>query len=505
MGLSKSRYTLFRQCLKALWMRVHKPELAVVDPSVEARFASGNEVGDLAMGLFGDFVEVTAHTEGGLLDLGTMLQKTMQCIADGAENIAEASFSFDGNYCAVDILHKEGHGYAIYEVKSSSHSDSEEVKAKDVEKYAWDIAYQKWVLTQCGVNVTGTYLVRLNKDYRRHGDLDIQELFVITDMSEFVETEYPKVPGNVAIAKRMLEKPEPEREIGSYCKKPYECAFWQYCSRHLPAPEQSVFGLYRMSFATALKHYRNGIETLEQATEIKLTAMQQLQLSASLSHKTYVNKQGIRQFLKKLSYPLYFLDFETMQSALPKYEGTKPYQQITFQYSLHWIEEEGGKLHHTAFLAEPGGDPRRALAEQICKDIPLDVCTTAYNKNFECSRLNELADAYPDLAYHLRNISEHIVDLIDPFRAGDYYVPAMNGSFSIKKVLPALFPNDPSLDYHNLTGGVQNGGDAMDIFPKMEFMSPEDRAHYRQALLEYCGLDTYAMVKVWEKLREVSI
>ena len=144
------------------------------------------------------------------------------------------------------------------------------------------------------------------------------------------------------------------------------------------------------------------------------------------------------------------------------------------------------------------------MAEQICKDIPLDVCTTAYNKNFECSRLNELADAYPDLAYHLRNISEHIVDLIDPFRAGDYYVPAMNGSFSIKKVLPALFPNDPSLDYHNLTGGVQNGGDAMDIFPKMEFMSPEDRAQYRQALLEYCGLDTYAMVKVWEKLREVS-
>lgn len=251
MGLSKSRYTLFRQCPKALWMRVHKPESAVVDPSVEARFASGNEVGDLAMGLFGDFVEVTTHTEGGLLDLNAMLKNTMQCIADGVENIAEASFSYDGNYCAVDILHKEGDGYAIYEVKSSSHSDSEEVKAKDVEKYAWDIAYQKWVLTQCGVNVTGTYLVRLNKDYRRYGELDIQELFVITDMAEFVETEYPKVAGNVALAKRMLEKPEPEREIGSYCKKPYECAFWQYCSRHLPAPEQSVFGLYRMSSSSS--------------------------------------------------------------------------------------------------------------------------------------------------------------------------------------------------------------------------------------------------------------
>ena len=134
----------------------------------------------------------------------------------------------------------------------------------------------------------------------------------------------------------------------------------------------------------------------------------------------------------------------------------------------------------------------------------MNVCTLAYNKMFECGRIRELAALYPDLATHLLNIADHIVDLIDPFRAGDYYVPAMGGSFSIKSVLPALFPNEPSLDYHNLDEQVRNGGDAMTIFPKMRFMSPEEEQSARQALLEYCKLDTWAMVKVWEKLKEVA-
>ena len=200
------------------------------------------------------------------------------------------------------------------------------------------------------------------------------------------------------------------------------------------------------------------------------------------------------------SYPLYFLDFETMQDVVPQYEGTKPYQQIPFQYSLHWIEKPGGELKHTAFLAESGKDPRRALAEQLCMDIPLNACTTAYNKGFECGRINELAEAFPDLSCHLLNIRDNIVDFLDPFRAGYYYLPAMCGSFSIKKVLPALFPDDPALNYHNLEQ-IHNGGEAMSIFPKIKDMTPEDAATTRHNLLKYCELDTYAMVKVWEKLK----
>jgi hypothetical protein len=199
---------------------------------------------------------------------------------------------------------------------------------------------------------------------------------------------------------------------------------------------------------------------------------------------------------------MYFLDFETMQLAIPEFIGTKPFAQIPFQYSLHYIENEGGELKHKEFLAESGTDPRRAIAESLCRDIPRDVCVIAYNKSFECGRIRELADAFCDLSDHLLNIEGNIVDLIEPFRGGHYYNKNMGGSFSIKSVLPALFPSDPTLDYHNLEG-VHNGGEAMTIFPKIKDMSPSEREEARRNLLEYCKLDTYAMVKVYEKLKEV--
>lgn len=509
MGLSKSKYTLFCQCPKALWLKTFDPDKATVDPSVEARFAAGNDVGDLAMGMFGDFVEVTVKNADGSLDLGAMITKTQDCLAQGVKNICEASFSFNDdefgtNYCAVDILHKQDGGYAIYEVKSSTGNDTpKKNKPEDLLKYARDIAYQKWVLEKCGIKVTGTYLVRLYTEYVLDGELDINNLFHITDMKELVAEESVKVENNVRLAVKVLaEKNEHICDIGECCKKPYPCAFWAYCSKHIPA--NSVFNLYKMSFNDSLKLYNQGIVTFDDVAKVKLTDKQQIQVESTLNDTIIINKEGIRKFLTKLSYPLYFLDFETEQPVLPKFQGTSPYQQIPFQYSLHWIEHEGGELKHTEFLGNGVDDPRRALAEQLCKDIPMDVCTTAYNKSFECTRLKELAEAFPDLAEHLLNIADHIVDLLDPFQGGYYYAPAMDGSFSIKKVLPALFPDEPALDYHNLTGGVQNGGDAMTIYPQMGTMTPEERDKTRKALLEYCRLDTFAMVKVWEKLREVS-
>ena len=230
-----------------------------------------------------------------------------------------------------------------------------------------------------------------------------------------------------------------------------------------------------------------------------------MQVECTLNQKEHINVVGIRDFLSNLSYPLYFLDFETLQQAIPQFDGQKPYQQITFQYSLHIKESATAPYQHKEFLApSDGSDPRRVVAEQLCKDIPMNVCTLAYNKGFECGRIKELAALFPDLAVHLMNIQEHIQDLLTPFQSGYYYVPAMGGSFSIKSVLPALFPDDPSLDYHNLTGGVQNGGDAMTIFPKIQRMQPDEAKAAREALLRYCELDTWAMVKVWEKLKEMA-
>ncbi len=499
--LSKSKYCGLWQCPKIAWLRKYKPEEWVLDDGTLARMDAGNEVGDLAMGLFGDFVEVTAYTDGKL-DLQKMMDETEAEMAKGTPIICEASFSYNGLYCAVDILRKAGDGWAIYEVKSSSRSENEK---EDKLVYIADIAYQKYVLEHCGVNVTGTYLVQLNKEYVFDGTLDINKLFIITDVADSVALESGNIEPNLEIAEELLNCPdEPAIDLNMGCKKPYVCGFWNYCSKHLP--NQSVFNLYRMRFKDKLDYYHRGLISYESLRNnaVPLNSMRSRQVDFALNDMgAYVNKEAIRKFLGTLSYPLYFLDFETMQLAIPQFVGTRPYAQITFQYSLHYIEHEGGELKHKECLAESGTDPRRLIAERLCEDIPKDVCVTAYNKSFECGRLRELAGYYPDLADHLLNIESNIVDLIVPFQSGWYYNRAMGGSFSIKSVLPALFPDDPELDYHNLEG-IHNGGEAMIIFPKIQYMEPEEQKKTRENLLKYCQLDTYAMVKVWEDLKRVA-
>ena len=499
--LSKSKYCGLWQCPKIAWLRQYKPEAATIDASVQARFDAGNVVGDLAMGLFGNYVEVTTYN-GEKLDLQAMIAKTVIEMDKGTENICEASFSYNGLYCAVDILRKESNGWAIYEVKSSTkHRNDDGSYTDDKEVYIADIAYQKYVLEHCGVTVTGTYLVCLNGDYVFDGSLDLQQLFFISDVSDEVPFESNKIEPTLAIAEEILSSnEEPDIDLDPHCKKPYECAFWQYCTRHIP--DESVFKLYRLTTDKKFTYYHNGWITYRNLIDnAPIRNEKQLrQIEYALEDKgTYINKDEIAVFLQKLSYPLYFLDFETMQPVIPEYIGTKPYAQIPFQYSLHYIEKEGGEIKHKEFLAESGTDPRRALAEQLCSDIPMNVCVTAYNKAFECTRIKELADTFPDLSEHLMNIRENIVDLLVPFQSGWYYNRAMGGSFSIKSVLPAIFPDDPSLNYHNLEG-VHNGGEAMTIFPKIKDMSPEEQLKARHNLLKYCELDTFAMVKVWEEL-----
>ena len=506
-GLSKSRYTAFCQCSKLLWLKIYKPNEAPVDEALQARFEQGNKVGDLAMKLFGDYKEADAKKPDGSLDLGKMVEQTRQWMEEGVDNICEASFALEGHYCAVDILRKNGNGWDIYEVKSTSFPEFNGQETK-LEKYAPDIAYQKWVLTQCGVNVTGTYLVCLNSDYVLQGALNIQQLFVVNDMKAMVDNEYLKVPARVSQAIKVVNSgQEPDTDLSECCMKPYGCAFLDYCKRQHGVPSPSVFDLYGVgfSFKKKLDSYHQGQITFEDLRSMNIGPIQNMQIESALTGKEFINPAGIRKFLEKITYPIYFLDFETMQDPVPQYDGAKVYAQITFQYSLHIKPSATADYDHKEYLAPSDGkDPRRKLAEQLCKDIPKDVCTLAYNKMFERGRILELATLYPDLSDHLTNIANHIIDLIDPFRAGDYYVPAMGGSFSIKSVLPALFPGDKSLDYHNLDKRCQNGGDAMTIFPRIKDMEPEEVQASREALLRYCELDTWAMVKVWEKLKEAA-
>jgi hypothetical protein len=288
------------------------------------------------------------------------------------------------------------------------------------------------------------------------------------------------------------------------CNEPYDCGFWQYCAKHVPTP--SVFDLHGIHKEKAFKLYSQGsftFDDLQKYGKIK-NDIQQRQIDYTLHDKgTYIDKENIRVFLQTLSYPLYFLDFEGMQPIVPPYPQSWAYEQVPFQYSLHYIESENGELKHKEFLGVSGEDPRRAIAESLCENIPENVCTVVYNKNYECTRLKELAKLFPDLSKHLLNIRDHIVDLLVPFQKGYYYKKEMGGSFSIKSVLPAVCPNDPSLDYHALDE-VHNGTEAMNIFPLIKNMPPEQAQETRKNLLKYCELDTLALVKVWEELKRVS-
>lgn len=503
-SLSKSKYTTYCQCPLALWFSVHHPEFASpADEASQARMAMGQKVGKLAQTFLGPSVDVTVLGADGHPDLAAMIGRTRELLADpSVENICEASFEWSGNYCAVDILHRVADGWAIYEVKSSSGSDDpKKNKPADLSKYAIDIAYQKYVLEQCGLHVSATYLVRLNSDYVRGAELDLKALFHLTDMAALVGEHMPLVAANVKAAQALSA--QPDVEVGTQCKKPYECRFYHHCFGD--QPDDSVFTLYRMPFSKKLELFREGkLRLADLDPEDASTMIRQIQLSTYLFGEQ-IDRAGIRTFLsEKIRYPLYFLDFETVQYAVPEFPDSKPYQQIPFQYSLHYIEEPGGELKHTEFLGDGITDPRRALAEQLVSDIPLGACSTAFNMTFERMVIKGLADLYPDLAPHLLDIREHMEDFLVPFRSGYFYRDDMRGSFSIKKVLPALFPGDPELDYHNLPGSVHNGGEAMTIYPKLAAMTPEERDAARLSLLQYCHLDTLAMVRVWEKLVEVS-
>lgn len=492
MFFSKSKYCGLWQCPKIAWLKKYKPEEYIIDENTKSRMENGNIVGDLAMQLFGDYNEVTTYTNNKL-DIPKMIEKTKQYMLDGLDNICEASFNYNGLYCAVDILRKQDNGYAIYEVKSSTHEDNY--------VYIVDIAYQKYVLEHCGAKVTGTYLVNINSDYIFDGTLKLNELFKITDVWKFVVDEQKEVEEKIKMAEKLLEdKNEPNIDISCNCNSPYKCGFWKYCSKHLPKP--SVFDLYRLNFSKKIEYYNRGIISFDdlEKTGWFLGDIRNRQIEYALHDKgVYVDKENIKKFLDTLSYPLYFLDFETQQPIIPLYKGTRPYQQIPFQYSLHYIENKGGELKHKEFLGISGEDPRRGLAEALCNDIPAGACVLAYNKKFECGRIGELAEIFPDLQKHLYSIEFSIKDLLDPFRYGYYYKKEIGGSFSIKSVLPAMFPDDPTLNYHNLDG-VHNGGEAMSIFPKIKDMPLKEQEVARHNLLKYCELDTFAMVKIWQEL-----
>lgn len=492
MTLSKSLYTRGIQCSKSLWLKKYSSAvLTPPDATALAQFETGNIVGDLACALFPNGREIPYMEK----NFAEMAELTREWMDEELEYIYEATFIHEGIVVMVDVLHVTPDGVEIYEVKSSS-------EVKDI--YLHDVSIQRYVLESLGYTVTNCHVVHIDTSYIRGDELNLNALFTIADVTETVDALMGGIAAKLAEFGAHLSdrENEPAIEIGKHCKNPYECDAMHYCWKvQRSIPDYSIFNIFNLGSKNQVELYDQGIVRTEDIPDsYKMTPIQRQKVDNWKSQRTYIDRDAINEFLSTLTYPIYHLDFETFQQAIPQWSGISPYQQIPFQYSLH-IEHADGTLEHREFLAPAGSDPRYALAQQLIRDIPENVTVLAYNMSFEKGVIDKLAQSFPDLSERLKSIIPNIHDLMVPFQKGYYVTPSMNGSYSIKYVLPALVPE--MADAYKQLDGVQNGGEAMNAYANLATMEPQEQERISHALLEYCKLDTLAMVRVHQKLKEV--
>jgi hypothetical protein len=484
--LSKSTFMRGCQCSKALWLYKHKPELrGEISSSQQAIFDQGTNVGKLAEQLFPNGVDArpkdTFSYQQSLID-------TQQYIADSHSVIYEAAFEHQQVLAALDILVRNNGKWHAYEVKSST-----EVK----ETYLQDAALQYYIITQSGLPLANISIVYINNQYVKQGSLDIKKLFKVESILDQVQVRQPEIAQKVLDLKKVAKQTDmPVMDIGLHCSDPYECDFTTHCWQHIP--EDSVFDLRGHSAARrSFDLYQQGILKMQDIPEgFKLNNGQQIQVSVHKTGEPVIDRARITAFLCQLEYPLYFMDFESYNTAIPELDGAKPYQQIPFQYSVYKQSKPEGQLEHFEFLAVPGQDPRKEFLERLLLAIENKGTVLAYNRGFENGRLNELKVQYPEKAEQVESLQNRIVDLMSPFQSKAYYLSAMKGSYSIKDVLPALVPD---LNYTELEIG--SGSDASSAYYQLQFEKDEQLVlKTRTALLKYCKMDTYAMVKLLDKL-----
>ena len=486
--LSKSSFLMGLQCEKQLYLYKHHYKLKdPVSEMQQAVFNRGKDVGILAQQLFPGGIDVSPESP---FKYDEAIGKTRELIKNGTKTLYEASFIYEGVLVISDIVVKYGNKWKIYEVKSStSVSETNEL----------DAAIQYYVLSNSGVDISDISIIYINNEYTRFGSLNINELFIKESVMKKVQELQGFVAENVERLKKVIGKRKiPDINIGEHCTNPYTCSFYDYCWNDIP--EDSVFDLSGMHLNKKFELYYDGIIKLDEIPEeMKLNKTSQLQLDSYRSGKTIIDRKNISEFLSDVSYPLYFMDFETFQPAVPLYDNSRPYQQIPFQWSLHYKKNKSGKLEHYEYLGEPGIDPRKKFIETLLKATEKSGDILVYNKSFEISRLNEFAGDFQDYGKEIDERISRIKDLMVPFQKKYYYTPEMKGSYSIKAVLPALVPE---LGYDSLD--ISEGSEASLAFERL--LKETDMikiSEIRKQLLEYCKLDTLAMVRILEVLEKI--
>ena len=515
MYLSKTDFILYRECPNNVWFKKHKPEIYStfkISEFEKALGVMGDEVEELARGMF----------PGGFLvqGRGESAQKvTQKLIKERTPVIFQATFLTDKYVASADVLkwNNLSQKYDIYEIKMSSTGDpvnsngGGRIDRKKETQYEYDLTFQTNIIESAGVLLNKKYLVRLNREYIKNGDLDFRpnKLFIIEDKTETIDFLKNSVKKEIEEAHLYLSAIEaPPGPCPCYYKgRSSHCTAFSYINPNVP--DYSIHDLNRIG--NRKKYLRELLDegVLEigdvpidsrlkpKETRNKIGKTKPRKLNQVLVHNSQeplIDTRAIRSELRSLAFPLYFLDYETYPTAIPLYDGYRPYQQVVFQYSLHMLKSEKEEPIHKEYLAL-GGDPSRGIAENLKKQIGSDGTVIVWFKPFENTRNKEMSNILPNYRDFFLDIIRRTYDLMDIVEKQYYVHPGFKGRSSIKNILPVLAP---SLSYKSLE--IQSGTDVIEAYREAisgELSSEEIKMREKQ-MLEYCKLDTYAMYLIWK-------
>lgn len=481
--LTKSKYLIGLQCSKYLWIQANEPD-NIPQPDIVSQhiFDQGELVSNLAKKLYPDGIDIPTE------DFMENIEQTKQLISK-RKILFEAGILINNLYSRIDILNPRNYEkWDIIEVKSST-------SIKDI--HIQDVSFQKYCCEKMGLKIGKCFLIYINNQYIKNGDIIPEKFFSIQDISDQVSNISQGIQERISSMLKVIDEPEcPDVRIGPYCQDPYSCPIIE-CWNFLP--DDSVFTLYNGGRKSFDLLNENILSIKEIPQSYKLNEKQLIQKASEISGKPHIDKAKIFEFLSDLKYPLYYLDFETISPAVPLFDGTRPYQNIPFQYSIHVQETDEGNLRHLSFLAEGREDPRPALLVKLHDAIGDKGNIIVYNQSFEKSILIELGNAFPCYKPWIENTVNRLTDLLSPFRSFYYYHPLQKGSISIKNVLPALTGKNyesekinkgdmASISFMNITYGDVPGKIRLRVLKELE---------------EYCCLDTEAMALIVNKLRQI--
>jgi hypothetical protein len=494
MYLTKTDFQEYLQCSKCLWLKKNNPDL-YIRPSIsefdQKLIDEGYEVELAAREMFENGILVEGRNEQAAL-------KTKELIQSKTSPIFQATFiTSSGLLAKTDILiyNEFMNAWSIYEVKSST-----SIKTGKDENHIYDITFQKLVLNQSDIPVDETYIIHMRKDFKKTSDLNLFDMFTITDVTELVEAEYNKVQSEAEQALEFIADTNVDLSSCSclYSSRSNHCSSFKVLNKNVP--DYSIHDISRIS----AKSLRLLIDDLimniwDIPEDFKLSTNQMTQVELEKSQKPEIKIENIKQTLEELEYPLIFLDYETYVSAIPKVEGFSPHQHIPFQVSVHILQFDR-QLKHYEYLADNIENAPLELIEFLRDTVPSMGNLISWHASFENTRNKQIAEIYPEYSQFLLDLNERTFDLETIFK-DDYRHPGFKGRTSIKKVLPVLCPE---FSYKDLN--IQNGTEAMENWNRTIFdeeLEELERVQIQKSLLEYCKLDTLAMVKIFKHLLDI--